>query len=133
MKGIPLTMQFRSHATVRGGCGLVAGRTNDFAVGFSRQPLPNGRRFASRTLTGVAGISATDANTCWELALVTLRPETGRFPLAKKSPTATLSVVNISIAVGTSVGRKQIANGVKQQLSGIRSRGGGIRTRRGDA
>jgi hypothetical protein len=135
MKSIPLTTSNESHATVRGGWGVVAGRANDFAVGFSCQPLPNGQRFARRTLTSVSGITATDAITRWEPVFVILRPETGRFPEAKNIPTATLSADAVSIAAGTGVGRNKNANGVKQQLSGIRSRGGGFhqRTCRGDA
>ena len=72
---------------------------NDFAVGFSRQPLPNGQQFAIRTHTGAAGISAIYASTC--------------FP-AKLLPTATN--FELSTAEEAGVGPKKITNGVKQQL-----------------
>lgn len=122
MKRDLLTTLQAAEATVRGGSGLVSGYACDFAVGFSRQPLPNGRRFAC-THTGVTGISATDASTCWGPGFVTLRPETDGFLRVKLLPTATFS--SNSTAVGTGVGHNKIANGVKQQLSGIGSRGGG--------
>jgi hypothetical protein len=92
------------------------GMVNDFAVGFSRQPLPNGRRFAIITNTGAAGISATHASTCYRLDLAILRPETVEPFRAKLPPTATN--FNLSTAEEARVGRKEIANGVKQQLSG---------------
>jgi hypothetical protein len=94
------------------GVGMV----NDFAVGFSRQPLPNGRHFASITNTGAAGVLATDASTCHRFDLAILRPETVEPFRAKLPPTATN--FNLSTAEEARVGRKEIANGVKQQLSG---------------
>ena len=97
---------------------VCVGRVTDFAVGFSRQPLPNGRHFAFITNTGAAGISATDASTCQRLDLAILRPETVEpFP-AKLPPTATNFC--LSTAEEAVTGRNEIANGVKQQLSGMR-------------
>ena len=120
MTTIPQLKQETSRRTaIDGGQrrGVVGG-AYDFAVGFSRQPLPNGRRFASITNTGAAGIKATDASTCLWLDLVILRPETVESFPAKMPPTATN--FKLSTAEETRVGRKEIANGVKQQLSGIR-------------
>lgn len=95
----------------------------DFAVGISSQPLPNGRRFAGSTLTGVVRISATDANTRFGLDLVTLRPETVE-SLAKLPPTAT----NFGCATceGAGAGRKQTVNGVKYKMFGGRHLGVGF-------
>jgi acetyltransferase len=60
----------------------------DFAVGFSRQPLPRGNRFAIVTNAGGPGIMATDAAIRHGLHLTTLRPETSESLKAKLPPTA---------------------------------------------
>ena len=60
----------------------------DFAVGFSRQPLPRGNRFAIVTNAGGPGIMATDAAIRHGLDLTTLRPETIESLQAKLPPTA---------------------------------------------
>jgi acetyltransferase len=60
----------------------------DFAVGFSRQPLPRGNRFAIVTNAGGPGIMATDAAIRHGLDLTTLRPETSESLKAKLPPTA---------------------------------------------
>jgi len=61
---------------------------SDFAVGFSRQPLPKGNRFAIVTNADGPGIMATDATTRHGLDLTTLRPETIESLKAKLPPTA---------------------------------------------
>lgn len=61
-----------------------------FAVGFSRQPLPKGKHFASATNDAGPGITATDATSCQGCELAILRPETLAAPLAKLRPTANL-------------------------------------------
>jgi acetate---CoA ligase (ADP-forming) len=63
----------------------------DFAVGFSRQPLPKGNRFAIVTNAGGPGIMATDAAIRYGLDPATLRPETIESLKAKLPPTASLS------------------------------------------
>ena len=63
----------------------------DFAVGFSRQPLPKGNRFAIVTNAGGPGIMATDAAIRHGLELAKLRPETLEALKAKLPPTASLS------------------------------------------
>jgi acyl-CoA synthetase (NDP forming) len=60
----------------------------DFAVGFSRQPLPIGNRFAIVTKASGPRIMATDAPTRYGLELTTLRPETIESLKAKLPPTA---------------------------------------------
>jgi acetyltransferase len=60
----------------------------DFAVGFSRQPLPKGNRFAIVTNAGGPGIMATDAAIRYGLELAILRPETLESLKAKLPPTA---------------------------------------------
>jgi hypothetical protein len=60
----------------------------DFAVGFSRQPLPSGNRFAIANKADGPGTMATDAPTRNRLELTTLRPETIESCPAKLSPTA---------------------------------------------
>ena len=96
---------------------VCVGQAYDFAVGFSRQPLPNGRHFAIITNTGAAGVFATDASTCHRLDLTILRPETVEpFP-AKMPPTATN--FRLSTAEEARVGLNEKANGVKQQRSGL--------------
>ena len=62
----------------------------DFAVGFSRQPLPKGNRFAIVTNAGGPGIMATDAAIRHGLELAKLRPETLEALKAKLPPTANL-------------------------------------------
>ncbi len=62
----------------------------DFAVGFSRQPLPKGNRFAIVTNAGGPGIMATDAAIRHGLELAKLRPETLETLKAKLPPTANL-------------------------------------------
>jgi hypothetical protein len=63
---------------------------SDFAVGFSRQPLPKGNRFAIVTNAGGPGIMATDAAIRHGLELAKLRPETLESLKAKLPPTANL-------------------------------------------
>ena len=63
----------------------------DFAVGFSRQPLPKGNRFAIVTNAGGPGIMATDASIRHGLELAKLRPETLESLKAKLPPTANFS------------------------------------------
>ncbi len=63
----------------------------DFAVGFSRQPLPKGNRFAIVTNAGGPGIMATDAAIRHGLELAKLRPETLESLKAKLPPTANFS------------------------------------------
>ena len=60
----------------------------DLAVGFSRQPLPSGNRFAIVTNAGGPGIMATDAAIRHGLELAKLRPETLEALKAKLPPTA---------------------------------------------
>lgn len=60
----------------------------DFAVGFSRQPLPAGNRFAIVTNAGGPGIMATDAAIRHGLELAKLRPDTLETLRAKLPPTA---------------------------------------------
>lgn len=77
--------------SVRRPSGLRAAtmeRFFDFAVGFSRQPLPKGNRFAIVTNTDGPGIMATDAAIRRGLELTTLRPETNESYKAKLPPTA---------------------------------------------
>jgi acyl-CoA synthetase (NDP forming) len=69
-------------------CADVGERLFDFAVGFSRQPLPKGNRFAIVTKTGGPGIVATDAAIRYGLELALLRPETLETRKAKLPPTA---------------------------------------------
>ena len=64
--------------------------TFDFAVGFSRQPLPKGNRFAIVTNADGSGIMATDAAIRCGLELAKLRPETLESLKAKLPPTANL-------------------------------------------
>jgi acetyltransferase len=63
----------------------------DFAVGFSRQPLPKGNRFAIVTNAGGPGVMATDAAIRHGLELAKLRPETLESLKAKLPPTANFS------------------------------------------
>jgi acetyltransferase len=63
----------------------------DFAVGFSRQPLPKGNRFAIVTNAGGPGVMATDASIRYGLELAKLRPETLESLKAKLPPTANFS------------------------------------------
>jgi acetyltransferase len=63
----------------------------DFAVGFSRQPLPKGNRFAIVTNAGGPGVMATDAAIRHGLELARLRPETLESLKAKLPPTANFS------------------------------------------
>lgn len=60
----------------------------DFAVGFLRQPLPTGNRFAVVTKADGPRIMATDAAICCGLELAKLRPETLETLKAKRPPTA---------------------------------------------
>ena len=104
----------------------------DFAVGFSRQPLPKGNRFAIVTNTDGSGIKATDATIRYGLDLTILRPETIESLQAKLPPTAILSEAaatshrdgdvarEFSMAERARVGFQQITNGVKQKLPGMR-------------
>lgn len=98
-----------------------------FAVGFSRQPLPKGKLFASATNDDGAGIKATDATICQGCELAILRPETLAAPLAKMRPTANLfppAVRGVQLSHRAQAGvlrvglKKQITNtnGVKRKL-----------------
>ena len=100
-----------------------------FAVGFSRQPLPKGKLFASATNDDGPGITATDATIRPGCELAILRPETLAAPLAKMRPTANLfppapsgdQLCDRSQAEVARVGlKKQIknTNGVKRKLPG---------------
>jgi acyl-CoA synthetase (NDP forming) len=87
----------------------------DFAVGFSRQPLPKGNRFAVVTKADGSSVMATDAPIRRGLELTTLRPETIESSKAKLPPTA-----KISTAEDAGAGFKKITNGVKQRAPGAR-------------
>lgn len=63
----------------------------DFAVGFSRQPLSKGNRFAIVTNAGGPGITATNATIRHGLDPAILRPETIESLKAKQPPTARFS------------------------------------------
>lgn len=78
----------------------------DFAVGFSRQPLPKGNRFAIVTNAGGPGITATNAAIRRGLELTTLRPETIESYKAKLPPTANFSGPVGVIGDATQKGRK---------------------------
>lgn len=108
-------------------------RFPNFAVGFSRQPLPKGNRFAIVTNAGGPGIMATDAAIRHGLELAKLRPETLESLKAKLPPTANLFHRNdvdqshvgdllpsISTAEEARAGFNEITNGVKQKLPGAR-------------
>jgi hypothetical protein len=73
----------------------------NFAVGFSRQPLPKGNRFAIVTNAGGPGIMATDAAIRNGLELTTLRPETIESLTAKLPPTANFH--NLFVTTGDGV------------------------------
>jgi hypothetical protein len=117
---------------------------SDFAVGFSRQPLPKGNRFAIVTNAGGPGIMATDATIQHGLELTTLRPETIESLTAKLPPTANFhnpaamtgggvfslltprasSVASeISTVEDAGAGFRKITNGVKQRAPGTRPLG----------
>jgi len=110
-------------ATVAQTTGSLANNF-DFAVGFSRQPLPTGNRFAIVTNASGPGIRATDATARRGLDLTTLRPETIESVKAKLPPTA--NVIPPGTRAGTfstseraRVGLdNKITNGVKQKLPG---------------
>jgi hypothetical protein len=89
-------------------------RISDFAVGFSRQPLPKGKRFAAVLNTDRAGVKATDATIWWGLDPAKLRPETIEAHWAKLPPTAT-----ISNSEEARIGHQKITNGVKQTSPGM--------------
>ena len=107
--------------------GETAFALTDFAVGFSRQPLPKGRNFALVTNAGVPGIRATDATTRCGLDLISLRPEINESLKAKLLPTATISPwphahrvwPNQSFSARASAGYNIITNGVRQELFGM--------------
>jgi len=98
----------------------------DFAVGFSRQPLPNGRRFARFTHPVGTGIRATDATARRGPVRASLRPKPNRSHTAKLAPTAIFSFAPRDTVVGRSqsnagsacVGHNKITNGVRQELFG---------------
>ncbi len=71
---------------------------SDFAVGFSRQPLPKGKCFASLTKAEGSCIMATDAAACYGFELAKLRPEKLETRLAKLPPTATFFPVTTAIS-----------------------------------
>ena len=103
---------------------------SDFAVGFSRQPLPKGNCFA--VVTNIAGsrIKATDAAGSAGLVLTTLRPETNESVEAKLPPTAiVISPARrrgpISMTERARVGFRKITNGVKQRAPSSRLLGMG--------
>ena len=99
-----------------------------FAVGFSRQPLPKGNRFAKVTNADGSGVRATDATICYGLELAKLRPETLESLLAKLPPTANFfspdksarGFPEISIADEAGARDKNQINGVKQKLPCVR-------------
>jgi len=98
--------------------------TFDFAVGFSRQPLPTGNRFAIVTNASGPGIRATDATARLRLDL-TMRPETHESVPAKLPPTANVLFPvtgdgTFSTSERARVGLEKITNGVKQKLTGAR-------------
>ena len=102
---------------------------SDFAVGFSRQPLPKGKCFALLTKVGGPCIMATDAAACYGFELAKLRPEKLEARLAKLPPTATFFSTktamhglswNNSTPREARIGIEKITNGVKQQLPGMR-------------
>jgi hypothetical protein len=100
----------------------------DFAVGFSRQPLPKGNRFAIVTNTDGPGIMATDAPIRCGLELAKLRPETLKPCKAKLPPTANVfppgpPAGTFSMTECARAGCKKITNGVKQKLLGTRRLG----------
>jgi hypothetical protein len=100
----------------------------DFAVGFSRQPLPKGNRFAVVTNADGPGIMATDAAIRNGLELAKLRPETLETLEAKLPPTANVfSPVTcggtFSMSKVPRAGHEIITNGVKHKLPRARSLG----------
>jgi len=108
---------------------------SDFAVGFSRQPLPKGKCFALLTKVGGPCIKATDAASCYGFELAKLRPEKLDARLAKLPPTATFfskktAIRGMSLNNSTSkkarIGLEKITNGVKQQLPGMWLFGGEV-------
>lgn len=100
----------------------------DFAVGFSRQPLPKSQCFAIVTNRGGTGIRATDATARCGLDLISLRPEIHTPITAKRLPTANFfqsprwakARRQSSIATGPRAGHNKITNGVRQELFGAR-------------
>jgi hypothetical protein len=105
----------------------------NFAVGFSRQPLPKGN--SSIAVHNVDGprIMATDASTQHGHELAKLRPETLVARMVELSPTANSFTGRprqgprrYSHAEGARVGRKTITNGVKQTMPGLWPLGGGV-------
>lgn len=118
-----IRIKTQHHATVVPATRACAANF-DFAVGFSRQPLPTGNRFASLTNASGPGIRATDATARRGLDLTTLRPETVESVKAKRNPTA--NVIPPGAGAGTfstseraRVGlENKLTNGVKQKLPG---------------
>jgi acyl-CoA synthetase (NDP forming) len=100
-------------------CATTVTELSDFAVGFSRQPLLKGNRFAVVTNAGGPGIMATDASIQHGLELTTLRPETIESLRAKLPPTAKLSTAEDARA-----GFRKITNGVKQRAPSAAPRRG---------
>ena len=96
--------------TAHSVCATTVTELSDFAVGFSRQPLPRGNRFAIVTNAGGPDIMATDVPIRHGLELTTLRPETIESFRAKLPPTAKISTVEDARA-----GFRKITNGVKQR------------------
>lgn len=97
-----------------------------FAAGFSRQPLPEGNRFAKITNADGPGVKATDATVCRGLELAILRPETLEPERAKLPPAANLFCRQISTLGGACIGSTRITNGIKQPLPGAALPGGEI-------
>jgi len=83
----------------------------DFAVGFSRQPLPKGNRFAIVTNAGGPGIMATDAATRYGLELAKLRPETLESLKAKLPPTANSFHRRVTSPIISPFGSRRGVNG----------------------
>ena len=101
-------------------------RTTDFAVGFSRQPLPKGKHSVTATNAGAAGVKATDASTCQGFELAKLRPETLDAPPTERPPTANL-FSSASIAERAHSGPKlNNTNGVKRKQPVVWRLGMGI-------
>jgi acyl-CoA synthetase (NDP forming) len=89
----------------------------DFAVGFSRQPLPKGNRFAIVTNAGGPSITATDATIRRGLELTTLRPETIESLKAKLPPTANFSNPVDVVGDATHAGHKGMLKTVRADFN----------------
>lgn len=117
-----------SSASVSRGRNTAWPDNFDFAVGFSRQPLPIGNRFTQVTNTSGPGIKATDATAGDGFELAKLRPETLKPYRVKLPPTANVlssrcTAGSISITESARAGFEKITNGVKQKLPSARRLG----------